>query len=62
MSLDHFIRLADGIVEFAVLLTGLNISLSSIYIVNIHKEELQSKWENTKAAYETFLQERAAEQ
>ena len=62
MSLDHFIRLADGIVDFEVLLTRKKIPLSSTYIINIHKEELKSKWENTKAAYDTFMQERAEEQ
>ena len=62
MSLDHFIRLADGIVDFEVLLTGKKIPLSSTYIINIHKEELKSKWENTKAAFNTFMQQRAEEQ
>ena len=43
-------------------MTGKKIPLSSTYIINIHKEELKSKWENTKAAYDTFMQERAEEQ
>ena len=61
MSVDHFIRLADGIVDFEILLTGKKIPLSSTFIINIQKEEVKSKWENTKAAYDTFMQERAEE-
>ena len=62
MSFGSFIRWADVIVEFEVLLIGKKIPLSSTYIINIHKDELKSKWENIKAAYDTFMQERAEEQ
>ena len=62
MTLDNFIRLADGLVEFEALVAGKKIPLNSVYVVAIHQDELKSKWNNIKAAYETYMQERAAEQ
>ena len=61
MSLEKFIRLADSLVAFEVLLNGKQIPLTSSYVVAVHKDELKAKWESTKIAYEELMQDRAAE-
>ena len=44
MSLENFIRLADGMVEFEDQVNAKRIPLTSSYVVAIHQEELKAKW------------------
>ena len=54
MSLENFIRLADGMVEFEDQVNAKRIPLTSSYVVAIHQKELKAKWADTKAAYESL--------
>ena len=57
MSLEKFIRLADGIVEFEDMFDSKRIPVASSYVVPIHQEELKAKWADTKAMYDaTFVE------
>ena len=60
MSLDKFIHLTDGLVQFERLLLQKKVPLASVHSLLIHQEELKSTWDKTKAAYEAFMEERAA--
>ncbi|XP_065356165.1 uncharacterized protein LOC135950558 [Calliphora vicina] len=55
MSLDHFIRLADSIVEFEADYNENRYPINSIHALEVHKYELKSTWSRVKTAYEKFL-------
>ncbi|XP_037824461.1 uncharacterized protein LOC119612686 [Lucilia sericata] len=50
MSLDHFIRLADSIVEFEADYNENRYPINSLHALEIHRQEIKSTW-----AYEKFL-------
>ncbi|XP_037823862.1 uncharacterized protein LOC119612203 [Lucilia sericata] len=55
MSLDHFIRLADSIVEFEADYNENRYPINSLHALEIHRQEIKSTWVRLKAAYEKFL-------
>lgn len=57
MSLDHFIRMADRLVEFEAALNTNAIPISSVFAIETHKEEVKSIWNKLKQAYDKCLED-----
>ncbi|XP_075158336.1 uncharacterized protein LOC142231584 [Haematobia irritans] len=55
MSLNQFIRITDRLVEFEATLNDKQTPLSSAYLIETHRNELTSSWEQIKIAYDKCL-------
>lgn len=55
MSLDKFIQLADSLVEFEAALNGNELPVSSICLLETHRDEAKGTRSRLKEAYEQCL-------
>ncbi|XP_023293941.2 uncharacterized protein LOC111677110 [Lucilia cuprina] len=55
--LQQYIRATDGLVRFDAELDESNISASSIYSLEVHRDEMKSIWEGVKNIYQKCLEE-----
>ncbi|XP_075157647.1 uncharacterized protein LOC142230914 [Haematobia irritans] len=55
MSLKDFIRSADRLAEFEAALSNKELPLSSIYDLEVHREEAKSRWHKLTSEYEKCL-------
>ncbi|XP_059217544.1 uncharacterized protein LOC131994722 [Stomoxys calcitrans] len=62
MSLDRFIRLADSLVEFEAALNSNELPVESVCLLDTHKHEIRSTWDNLKHAYDQCLADLANEE
>lgn len=55
ISLDHFIWLADSLVEFDYDSTDNRYPLTSLHAIDLHRSDIKTTWSRIKSAYEKFL-------
>ncbi|XP_059217691.1 uncharacterized protein LOC131994814 [Stomoxys calcitrans] len=55
MSLEEFIRLADNLVEFEAALNANELPVSSLCLLETHRDEAKSIWSRLKMSYEKCL-------